>query len=326
MNYFSCLVVASPCIFKFFSMPRQWLADWAMFPAQEWKNASPGALNSSFGGPQKATYPNMSPKIRTMLLRLALVPVAAIVLAVAGCTSSLTNGTQSNVQRWLSLRGWHRRASLPAVVGFQVQLTSITATRPTAPRRRRPDQQCTPAYRGLCTLQRTCRPAGRHEPRSAGYLHRVTFVLGTGTIDYLNVPTGWLGAPTIATIGGDSTVHRTRLPLTLANPLMVAPRAASQWACAWISIWPSRSRIERNTGELHCGHGESDLDVSTVTRTDTGAHIDEFFGSVVTATNPARLLQRGAQFVRDHGSARRAVHHQDHLARRSGTAARSLLA
>ncbi len=45
-----------------------------------------------------------------MLLRLALVPGAAIVLAVAGCTSSLTNGTQSNVNGG-SVFVVHRRAS-----------------------------------------------------------------------------------------------------------------------------------------------------------------------------------------------------------------------
>jgi hypothetical protein len=38
----------------------------------------------------------MSPKTGKMLLRLALVPVATAVLAVAGCTSSMNSATQTS--------------------------------------------------------------------------------------------------------------------------------------------------------------------------------------------------------------------------------------
>ena len=54
MDYFSCLVVAVLGSSNSLGKPRQWLADRAMFPAQERKNTSHGTLNLSFGSPRKA--------------------------------------------------------------------------------------------------------------------------------------------------------------------------------------------------------------------------------------------------------------------------------
>ena len=135
-----------------------------------------------------------------MLLRLALVPVAAVALAVAGCTSSLTNGTQSNVNGGSVFVVGTDAPPLAAVVGFPV--TDRRASPRTLQRRhsRVPIISCTTGvtadfarFNGLQTvLDDSNVPAGyvrQHHHHPGHRHHRLP-----------DVPTPGSAPPTIATM------------------------------------------------------------------------------------------------------------------------------
>src|ERR1039458_7587730 len=144
--------------------------------------------------PAESDVPNMSPKTRKMLLRLALVPVAAAVLAVAGCTSgSMTNtGTQSTTTGSTFVVGTD--APMASVISFQVTVSNMYLN---------PTGGGTPVsmisgspsvdfarFNGLQPLlDMNAVPTGTYDS--------VTIDLGTGTIGYLNTTTP---PPTISTM------------------------------------------------------------------------------------------------------------------------------
>ena len=76
----------------------------------------------------------MSPKTKKNLFRLALLPLAAILLVATGCTSSLTGATQSSATGSAFVVGTD--APMAAVTSFSVQIESITATDTTTEKNR----------------------------------------------------------------------------------------------------------------------------------------------------------------------------------------------
>jgi len=248
----------------------------------------------------------MSPKIRKMLLRLALVPVAAAVLAVAGCTSSMTTGTQSNANGGSVFVVGTDAPPLAAVVGFPVTITSITANPATGT----PVcliSSCTTGvtadfarFNGLQTvLDDTDVPQGTYDS--------ITITLGSGTIDYMSVPTPLGSAPpTIATMAASYSPSNS-VTITLANPLVVQPKGGEPVGLR-IDFDLAKSIQVSGTPATITGAVNPTFDVSTVTRTDTFAHIDEFIGSVTTlpttsGTPPAAAEPNSFVITGPHGEA-----------------------
>jgi hypothetical protein len=233
----------------------------------------------------------MSPETREKLLRYALLPLAAAVLAVAGCTSSMTAGTQSNVPTGSAfLVGTD--APLAAVVSFQVQLMDVELTNGTTTTSTL--VKGTPTvdfarFNGLQTLVDMNQvPAGTYTG--------VTFVLGTGTVGYLNTTGG--GAPTIATAPAafSTSTVTFNLPKSLTIGTNTPPVGLRMDFDLGQSIpVDSNGNIELNSsGDVTVN---PTIDVSTVTRTDTFAHIDLLYGSVVTVptstTEPSSFTIQG---------------------------------
>ena len=233
----------------------------------------------------------MSPETREKLLRYALLPLAAAALAIAGCTSSMTAGTQSNVPTGSAfLVGTD--APLAAVVSFQVQLMDVELTNGTTTTSTL--VKGTPTvdfarFNGLQTLVDMNQvPAGTYTG--------VTFVLGTGTVGYLNTTGG--GAPTIATAPAafSTSTVTFNLPKSLTIGTNTPPVGLRMDFDLGQSIpVDSNGNIELNSsGDVTVN---PTIDVSTVTRTDLGAHIDLLYGSVVTVptstTEPSSFTIQG---------------------------------
>jgi hypothetical protein len=233
----------------------------------------------------------MSPETREKLLRYALLPLAAAVLAVAGCTSSMTAGTQSNVPTGSAfLVGTD--APLAAVVSFQVLLMDVELTNGTTTTSTL--VKGTPTvdfarFNGLQTLVDMNQvPAGTYTG--------VTFVLGTGTVGYLNTTGG--GAPTIATAPAafSTSTVTFNLPKSLTIGTNTPPVGLRMdFDLAQSIPVDSNGNIELNSsGDVTVN---PTIDVSTVTRTDTFAHIDLLYGSVVTVptstTEPSSFTIQG---------------------------------
>lgn len=232
----------------------------------------------------------MSPKTCNKLLRLALVPVAAAVLAVAGCTRSLNTTTQSGGSSG-SAFVVGTDAPLASVISFQTTITSITANPATGS----PVcliSSCTTGvsvdfarFNGLQTLlDDTDVPQGTY--------NSITITLGTSTIGYLN--TTGSGAPTIQTITPVTYNPSNVVTVTLANPLVVAP-AGGEPVGLRVDFDLAKS-IQLTNGAVN-GTVNPTFDISTVTRTDTHAHIDELVGGVVTVpsgtTEPSSFVIEG---------------------------------
>jgi hypothetical protein len=233
----------------------------------------------------------MSTKGFEKLFRLALIPLTAVVLVASGCTSSMTAGTQSNVPTGSAfLVGTD--APLAAVVSFQVQLMDVELTNGTTTTSTL--VKGTPTvdfarFNGLQTLVDMNQvPAGTYTG--------VTFVLGTGTVGHLNTTGG--GAPTIATAPAafSTSTVTFNLPKSLTIGTNTPPVGLRMdFDLAQSIPVDSNGQIELNSsGDVTV---IPTIDVSTVTRTDTFAHIDLLYGSVVTAptstTEPSSFTIQG---------------------------------
>lgn len=229
----------------------------------------------------------MSPKQCKMLLRLALVPVAAAVLAVAGCTSSVVGtgtGTQSQTGSTFVVG---TDAPMASVISFNVTVSNVYLN---------PTGGGTPVsmisgspsvdfarYNGLQTLlDMNAVPTGTYDS--------VTIDLGAGTIGYLNTttpPPSISTMPVTYTNGSTPSTTGTSVTINLANPLVVSAATA-----------PVGLRIDFDLAKSIAAPGGSingdvnpTFDVATVKNTDKGGYIDEFVAGVVSVN------QTGQSFV-----------------------------
>lgn len=233
----------------------------------------------------------MSPNTSAKLFRLALVPLATAVLVATGCgSSSLTStGTQSSASGPAFLVGTD--APLAAVVSMQVTLqdveltngTSTTATlvkgTPTVDFAR---------YNGLQGLvDMVDVPAGTYTG--------VTFVLGSGTVSWLNTSGG--GAPTIQSASAAFTP--STVTVSLPNPLVVGDKTPPVGVRLDFDLAKS---IQVSGGQIVLnGSGDVEVnptfDITTVARGDQGAHIDELIGGLVSGptstTEPSSFVIQG---------------------------------
>jgi len=216
----------------------------------------------------------MSPETREKLLRYALLPLAAAALAIAGCTSSMTAGTQSNVPTGSAfLVGTD--APLAAVVSFQVQLMDVELTNGTTTTSTLVKGTPTVDFARFNGLQGF---VDMNDVQPGTYTG-VTIGLGTSNeIDYLSA-----GAPpSISTLM--PTLTTSNVSITLNNPLTVS---ATGGVPVGLRIDMDLGQSLETSGGNITGTINPTFDIRTVARTDQGAHIDEFIGSVTTPPSSA---------------------------------------
>ncbi len=222
----------------------------------------------------------MSPKTCKMLLRLALVPVAAAVLAVAGCTSGLIGSTGTSTTTGSTfVVGTDAPATVASVVSFTATINSVDLN-PQGGGTAVPMISGTPSvdfarFNGLQTLlDANDIPVGTYSS--------VTISLGAGTIGYLNTATP---PPAIATMAAVYT--NPSVTIQLANPLVVTNGNAPVGLRIDFDLAKS---IQTTNGSIN-GSVDPTFDVATVKNTDHGAYIDEFVAGIVSVN------QTGQSFV-----------------------------
>lgn len=215
-----------------------------------------------------------------MLFRLALVPIAAAVLAVAGCTSGLmgSTGTSTNTGSTFVV-GTDAPPTVASVVSFTATINSVDLN-PQGGGTAVPMISGTPSvdfarFNGLQTLlDANDIPVGTYSS--------VTISLGAGTIGYLNTATP---PPAIATMA--ATYSNPSVTIQLANPLVVSNGNAPVGLRIDFDLAKS---IQTTNGSIN-GTVDPTFDVATVKNTDHGAYIDEFVAGVVSVN------QTGQSFV-----------------------------
>lgn len=213
----------------------------------------------------------MSPQSKANLLRLALLPLTAILLVASGCTSSVTSGATGPT----FVVGTD--APLASVVSFQLQLTDIELTNSTTKTTSGNLLASPPVtvdfarYNGLQGLvDMTGVQPGTYDG--------VTITMGTATISYLDTSTT---PPSIPTPPITATLAAGSNPVSLSLPhtLMVNTKGGV----------PVGLRLDldlSSTIPVSGGNFGTTVTptfyVSAIARTDAGAHIDWFVGGVVT--------------------------------------------
>ncbi len=212
-------------------------------------------------------------------MKLALLTVSAALLVTVGCSSTTTGSTATQSGGGpVFVVGTDAPATIPSVAGVKIQLEDIYLTDSTTSTKSNnllanPVVVDFARYNGLQGL------VDMNDVQPGAY-DGVEIDLGTqDEIDYLNTSTP---PPTVTPLA--ATVPSTPIDITLPKTLTVSQTGGV----------PVGLRIDLNLAQSLTTSG-GDLtgaitpvfEVSTVARTDTGAHIDEFVGSVTTALSSA---------------------------------------
>jgi len=223
----------------------------------------------------------MSPDTRKKLLKLALLPLSAALIATAGCGSSMvaSNGTtQSGTSTGTGpafLVGTD--APLASVVSLQVQLESVELTDMsgnTVNLLSGPTTVDFARYNGLQGLvDMNDVPAGTYTG--------VTIQFGTATIGYLNT------AATPPSITSETaTLTTSTVDITLNHALTISSKSSGGAPVGLRMDFDLAQSVQVSGGAI-TGTVNPTFDVTTVARTDQGAHIDEFIGAVTTPPTSA---------------------------------------
>ena len=220
----------------------------------------------------------MNLNARDRLFRLALIPLAAVVLVATGCTSSMSTATQSSaVTGSTFVVGTDAPAPFASVVSFQVQVESVQLV-PTGGGTPVSMISGTPTvdfarYNGLQTLlDMNDVPVGQ-------YGSVIITLNSTGTIGYLVTDAG---APTISTM--PATISPASVTVTLNRTLNVVNGGSPVGLRVDFDLAQS---IGVTNGAIN-GNVDPTFDVRTVARTDTGAYIDELVGGVASVDQTAQ--------------------------------------
>jgi hypothetical protein len=221
----------------------------------------------------------MSPKTSVKLLRIGLLPLTATLLVATGCGSSMVStATQSSVGGPVFLVGTDAPAPLPSVVGVKIQLESIVLTNGSTKSNNLLVNPATVDFARYNGLQGF---VDMNDVQPGTYTG-VTIALGTSNeIDYLS--TG--APPTISSLTGSSvTLTTSSVNITLSNPLTVSATGGVPVGLRMdLDLGQS---LQTSSGDI-TGTIDPTFDVKTVARTDNGAHIDEYVGSVTTPPSSA---------------------------------------
>ena len=237
----------------------------------------------------------MSPKPFGSLYRIALLSLTAAALVAAGCGggSLVSTGTQSSSSTSTGpafLVGTD--APLASVVSFQVTFNEVELTGSSGSTKSLVTGTPTvdfARYNGLQTL------VDMNDVPTGTYTG-ITFVLGSGTVGYLN--TSGSGAPAVASV--PAAFSSSTITVNFANPITIGTNAPPVGVRLDFDL--SKSITVDSTGQIvlnSSGDAEVNptLDVTTVAIGDAKAHIDELVGSVVTAptnsTEPSSFVIQG---------------------------------
>ncbi len=233
----------------------------------------------------------MSPKSLAMPLRLAIPLLAAAGILATGCTSgSMLSTTQSSATSGPAFVVG-TDAPMAAVTSFAVQIQSVELT----------DSSGNTAnlvsgspivdfarYNGLQSLiDMNDVPEGTYTS--------VTVTLGTATLGYLNTTT-----PPPSITSEPATLTTPTVMVTLAKPLVISHNGAPVGLRMDFDL---KSSIQVDGSGNITGKVNPTFDISTVSRTDQGGHIDEFIAAVtnVNVTGQSFTVQgpHGEQFTID---------------------------
>jgi len=221
--------------------------------------------------PAESDIPDMSSLPDQKLLKLALLPLSAALIAALGCGSSmLATGTQTGASGSAFVVGTD--APLASVVSLQVQLESVELTNSSGASVNLLAAPATVDFARFNGLQ------GLVDMNDvpAGTYTGVTIQLGTATIGYLNTATP---PPTITT--ETATLTTSSVSIMLNKPLTISSKSSGGVPVGLRMDLDLAQSVETSGGAI-TGTVNPTFDVTTVARTDTGAHIDEFIGAVVT--------------------------------------------
>jgi len=196
----------------------------------------------------------------------------------AGCTSStMSTATQQSVSGGpVFVVGTDAPAAVASIVGVPIQIETIELT-----------NTSTSTTSNNLLVNATTVDFARYNGLQGlvdmndvqpGTYTGVTITLGTASINYLSPGT----PPTIST--ETATLSSPSVSMMLPNPLTVSQKGGV----------PVGLRIDLDLGQsivtsggVPTGTINPTFDVSTVARTDTGGHIDEFVGAVTTPPSSA---------------------------------------
>jgi hypothetical protein len=218
----------------------------------------------------------MSPKTQANLIRLALLALPAILLVASGCSSStMSTATQSSAGGGpVFVVGADAPSSIPSIVGVPIQIETIVLTNGTTTSSNLLASATTvdfARYNGLQGLV----DMNDVQP---GTWTGVTITLGTASINYLSPGT----PPTIN--NETATLSSPSVSITLPHPLTVSQTGGVP---VGLRIDLDLGQSIETSGGVPTGTIDPTFDVSTVARTDTGGHIDEFVGSVTVPLTSA---------------------------------------
>ncbi len=233
----------------------------------------------------------MSPIAKAITSRLAILFASVVVIAVAGCSSTMPTGsTQPTGQPTGSSFVVGTDAPMASVVSFPVQIESIDAINSSGTSV--PLLSGTPTvdfarFNGLQTLlDMNDVPAGTY--------NSVNVTLGMGTIGYLDTSGG--GAPTIQTMNASYT--NSTVSVSLSSPLTVVNGGSPVGLRIDFDLAQS---IQTDSNGNITGEVNPNFDVRAVTNNDGGAHIDTFIAAVVSVGSQSFVVQgpHGENFTID---------------------------
>jgi len=216
----------------------------------------------------------MSPKTQANLIRLALLPLTAILLVASGCGSSaMSTATQSGGGP-VFVVGTDAPSSIPSIVGVPMQIETIVLTNGSTMSNNLLAAATTVDFARYDGLQGF---VDMNDVQPGTYTG-VTITLGTASINYLSPGT----PPTIN--NETATLSTSSVSIPLPHSLTVSQTGGVPVGLR-IDL-DLRQSIE-TSGGVPTGTIDPTFDVSAVARTDTWAHIDEFIGSVTTPPSSA---------------------------------------
>lgn len=225
----------------------------------------------------------MSPKSTVNLLRMSLLPLTAALLVATGCGSStpISTATQTSAGSPVFVVGTDAPAPEPSVVGVKVQLEHVYLTNGSA---KSNDLLASPTvvdfarYNGLQGL------VDMNDVQPGTYTG-VTIDLGTANeVDTLNTTAA---PPTITNLTGSSvTLTSSSVNIPLDKTLTVSATGGVPVGLR-MDLDLAQSLTLTGSGSSATASIDPTFDVTTVARTDTGAHIDEFIGGVTTPPSSA---------------------------------------
>jgi len=236
----------------------------------------------------------MSPTTLGNRSRLAILSLAAAAFAAAGCgngsisTATTTNSSTPTGPAFLV----GTDAPLASVVSFQVTLSDVELTGSSGSTKSLVTGTPTidfARYNGLQTL------VDMNDVPTGSYTG-ITFVLGSGTVSYLN--TSGSGAPTISSV--PAAFSSSTITVIFANPITIGTSTPPVGVRLDFDL--SKSIATDSSGQIVLNSsGDAEvtptLDITTVAIGDANAHIDELVGSVVTAptnsTEPSSFTIQG---------------------------------